>query len=102
MIVTTVRVFVDKRHIDDFIRATVENHQNSIAEPGNLRFDVLQSLENPAEFTLYEAYISDEAAAAHKDTAHYRAWRDMVAPWMTKPREGLAHKVIAPADSSRW
>lgn len=102
MIVTSVRVYVIESFIDDFIQATIENHNNSIKEPGNLRFDVLQSMQNPAEFTLYEAYESDEAAAAHKETDHYKAWRDKVAPWMAKPREGLPHRVIAPLDKAKW
>lgn len=102
MIVTTVRVYVIKEHIEDFINATIDNHRNSVKESGNLRFDVLQSVNNPSEFTLYEAYESDEAAAAHKETEHYKVWRDKVAPWMAKPREGIPHRVISPADRSSW
>ncbi|HOP65205.1 MAG TPA: antibiotic biosynthesis monooxygenase [Spirochaetota bacterium] len=101
MIVTCVKIYVKKEHIDDFIKATIENHKNSVKEPGNLRFDVLQSIEHPSEFTLYEAYRSDEDAAAHKDTAHYSLWRDTVASWMDKPREGTPHRVIAP-DDDMW
>lgn len=102
MIVTTVRVYVIKEHIDDFIRATIDNHNNSIKEPGNLRFDVLQSASDPSVFTLYEAYESDEAAAAHRETAHYKVWRDLVASWMAKPREGTPHRVIAPGSRDSW
>ncbi|MGL4368572.1 MAG: antibiotic biosynthesis monooxygenase [Spirochaetota bacterium] len=102
MIVTCVNVWVTPENVDDFIAATVENHRNSIKEEGNLRFDVLQNSSDPCRFTLYEAYISDEAAALHKTTAHYNIWRETVGPWMAKPREGLAHKVIAPADKGLW
>ncbi len=102
MIVTTVEVHVIKEHIDEFIRATVENHRESVKEPGNLRFDVLQAVQDPSHFTLYEAYESDEAAAAHKNTAHYARWRDTVAPWMASPRTGTPHRVIAPAEAARW
>ncbi len=102
MIVTCVKVYVKKEHIDDFIKATVENHRNSVQEPGNLRFDVLQSIQNPAEFTLYEAYRTDEDAAAHKETVHYAVWRGAVAPWMEKPREGVPHRVVAPVDEGEW
>ncbi len=102
MIVTTVTVFVKPEHVDDFIAATIENHSNSIREPGNLRFDVLQSMADPSRFTLYEAYESEEASAAHKNNAHYAAWRDAVAPWMAAPREGVPHRVIAPSDRSLW
>ena len=102
MIVTCVKVYVKKENIDDFIKATADNHSCSIKEPGNLRFDVLQSIQNPAEFTLYEAYRSEEDAAAHKNTPHYAVWRDTVAPWMEKPREGTPHRVIAPLEMDKW
>jgi len=102
MIVTVVSIIVKQENIDQFIAATIENHQNSIKEEGNMRFDVLQHRDNPAAFTLYEAYESDEAAAAHKKTAHYSKWRDTVESWMAKPREGIAHQVIAPKDKSSW
>ena len=56
----------------------------------------------PREFTLYEAYASDEEAAAHRKTAHYLKWRDAVEPWMAKPREGIAHNVLAPMEKFAW
>jgi len=102
MIVTVVHVYVKPEHIDAFIEATLINHQHSIQEKGNLRFDVLQRRDDPSAFTLYEAYETDEAAAAHKTTAHYLKWRETVEPWMAKPREGIAHSVCAPVVKSAW
>ena len=102
MIVTPVIVYVKPENIDDFIAATTENHEASIEEPGNMRFDVLQSMTDPARFLLYEAYQSEEAAAAHKKTEHYLKWRRAVADWMAKPREGIPHRVICPKDRSKW
>ena len=34
------------------------------------------------EFVLYEAYRSENDAAAHKETEHYKRWRDTVANWI--------------------
>ena len=102
MIVTCVTVYVKEEHIQDFISATVRNHEGSIREPGNMPFDVLQCVDDPTRFMLYEAYVSLEAAKAHKDTEHYSQWRETVAPWMAAPREGIAHKVIRPTDRSEW
>jgi (4S)-4-hydroxy-5-phosphonooxypentane-2,3-dione isomerase len=96
MIVTCVSVFVKKENIEDFKAAMVENHEASIKEPGNLRFDVLQSQEDPCLFLIYEAYESEEAAANHKKTNHYLKWRDRVADWMVKPRQGTRYNIIAP------
>ncbi len=102
MIVTFVHVWVKKEHIQDFIHASTENHLHSVREPGNLRFDLLQDASDPAKFVLYEAYESEEAAAAHKNTPHYLKWRETVANWMDKPREGIKHNIICPEDKSQW
>jgi autoinducer 2-degrading protein len=102
MIVTFVHVWVKTEHVSDFIAATTENHKNSIKEPGNLRFDLLKEVNDPTKFVIYEAYESDEAAAAHKETAHYQKWRDTVADWMAQPRKGDKHIILAPTDKSLW
>jgi len=96
MTVTCVYVRVKEAHIDDFIRATTDNHLGSVEEPGNLRFDVLQSADDPSSFLLYEAYVTEEAAAAHKSTRHYLAWREVVAGWMAEPRRGVKYISICP------
>jgi (4S)-4-hydroxy-5-phosphonooxypentane-2,3-dione isomerase len=102
MLVTIVSVHVKEAHINDFIQATIANHQASVREPGNLRFDVLQQAGDPTRFTLYEAYASDADAAAHKETSHYQTWRAAVEPWMASPRVGVKHAVIAPAERKAW
>jgi len=102
MIVYRVNVFVREDRVDDFIAATVENHENTRKEPGNLRFDVLRSADDPTLFMLYEVYVSAEAVDAHKATAHYLKWRETVADWMEKPREGVKYEVVCPTDENRW
>ena len=97
MHVTLVHVHVKQEHIEDFIRATRANHEASIREPGNLRFDVLQSGEDPARFVFYEAYRNAAAAAAHKETAHYLTWREQVAAWMAEPRRGVQYTGLFPS-----
>lgn len=96
MHVTLVHVRVKPAHLDAFIEATRLNHQASILESGNRRFDVLQSPDDPCHFVLYEAYLSAEDAAAHKNTAHYLAWRDTVADWMAEPRQGIRFDGLLP------
>jgi len=97
MHVTLVQVHVKPEHINDFIEATKRNHEASVREPGNRRFDVLQAPDNPARFILYEAYADSAEAAAHKQTPHYLNWRDTVAGWMAEPRQGIAWRGLFPA-----
>lgn len=98
MVVTLVYVNVKKEHLHDFILETEKNHLESVMEPGNLRFDILQDANDPCKFTLYEAYVSDEAAAAHKLTPHYKVWRNAVESWMAEPRKGVKYNILFPKD----
>ncbi|MCK5207793.1 MAG: antibiotic biosynthesis monooxygenase [Cyclobacteriaceae bacterium] len=102
MIVTFVHVWVKPEYIDVFIKASTENHQNSIKEPGNLRFDLVQDANDPSKFVIYEAYESDDAAMAHKETGHYKKWKETVAGWMAQPRLGEKYNILAPTDKSLW
>lgn len=79
-----------------------KNHDQSVLEPGNLRFDILQSKDDPCYFTLYEAYQSEESAKAHKETSHYLEWKNSVEPWMAEPRKGVPFSIIAPSDLKGW
>ncbi|MEW5786540.1 MAG: antibiotic biosynthesis monooxygenase [Pseudomonadota bacterium] len=97
MHVTLVHVRVKPESVDDFIAACRANHQASIQEPGNRRFDILQDPEDPCRFMLYEAYVSAEEAAAHKQTTHYGVWRDRVADMMAEPRRGEPMRGLLPA-----
>lgn len=95
MHVTLVHVKVKTEHIEDFLDASIENAWNSRREPGNDRFDVLQNSDDPTSFVLYEAYETAEDAAAHKETDHYKKWRETVADWMAEPRKGVAYQGFA-------
>lgn len=96
MQVTLVHVHVKPDCVESFVAATRANHEASVHEPGNRRFDVLQSPEDPTRFILYEAYASAEDAAAHKQTPHYAAWRDTVAEMMAEPRAGVPMNGLYP------
>ena len=43
-------------------------------EPGCLRFDVVESQNEAAAFTLYEVYADEAAFAAHLKTPHFRSF----------------------------
>lgn len=96
MYVTLVHVHVKSEHLAEFIEATRINHEASVQETGNRRFDVLQSADDPTRFVLVEAYVSEVDAASHKQTAHYARWRDTVADWMASPRQGVRYQGLYP------
>ena len=98
MLVVHVHVHVKPECIEAFCRATLDNAQNSVKEPGIARFDVVQQADDPTRFTLVEAYRAAEAVAAHKATAHYARWRDAVADMMAAPRTAVKYANVFPPD----
>jgi len=102
MIVTCVYVHVKPEAVESFMAATKENHQQSLLEPGNLRFDLLQQTDDPCRFMIYEAYESEEAAASHKNTPHYFKWRDTVQDYMAEARKGVRFNILEPGDRAAW
>ena len=99
MLIVLVHVHVKPDCVEAFREASLENARNSIQEAGIVRFDVLQDNEDPTRFILNEVYRDNAAPAAHKETAHYAAWRDTVADMMAKPRHAVKLTNHFPADS---
>ena len=98
MLVVHVHARVKPECIEPFKRATLENARLSVREPGVARFDVVQRQDDPSRFVLVEVYRTAEAPAAHKETEHYRAWRDAVAPMMAEPRGSEKFLNVFPPD----
>ena len=94
---TLVHVHVKPENVAQFIEAMRVNHEGSVREPDNLRFDVLQSVDDPTRFVIYEAYRDEEGAKAHKETAHYAVFREAVEDWMAEPRHGVRYDGLLPA-----
>jgi len=95
MIATLVFIDVKPECVEAFKKISTYNHENSRKESGNIRFDLLQSNDDPTKFTLYEVFADEEAAAAHKQTEHYFRWRDEVAQYMASPRRAMPTTPLA-------
>ncbi len=102
MIVTCVFVHIKPEAVQEFINACTENHLEAVKEPGNLRFDFVQEADDPCRFMLYEAYETEEASAAHKNTPHYLKWKETVQDMMAEPRKGVKYNILQPNDKTKW
>ena len=96
MLIVHVHVHVKPESVEDFRQATIENARSSVQEPGIARFDVVQQQDDATRFVLIEVYRTPEAAAAHRETAHYAKWRDAVAPMMAEPRQRVQYNAVFP------
>src|SRR5215469_3997871 len=102
MLVVHVHVRIRPERGEEFLAATLANARASLAEPGVLRFDVIQDQDDPAHVVLVEVYRDAEASAAHKLTPHYATWRDTVAGMMAEPRASTKFSVVFPAGGDGW
>lgn len=87
MNVTLVEINIKPERVDEFLDVFRANHEGSVKEPGNLRFDVLQDPDAPTRFFIYEAYQNDDAVLAHKQTPHYLACIEKLEGMMSAPRK---------------
>jgi (4S)-4-hydroxy-5-phosphonooxypentane-2,3-dione isomerase len=101
LFVVHIQVRVKPDSVDAFIAASLENARGSILEPGIARFDVAQSQDDPTRFVFVEVFKTPDASDAHKRTAHYLKWRDIVADMMAEPRSGSKFHNLFPA-SEDW
>lgn len=100
MHIVHVHVHVKPEFVEAFKQASLENAAKSTQEAGNVRFDVLQQAEDPTRFVLIEIYRTAEASAAHKETPHYKLWREAVMKMMADPRQGIRYANIFPSDEN--
>lgn len=99
LFIVHVQVRVRPDGVAAFRDATLANARASLKEPGVVRFDVLHDREDPTRFVLVEIYRTAGAVAAHKDTDHYRTWRDTVAELMAEPRSSQKLTNVFPDDA---
>jgi autoinducer 2-degrading protein len=98
MLIVHVHVSVRPEFVEAFKDATLENARKSVKEPGIARFDVIQQTDDPSRFVLVEVYRTGDAPARHKETSHYQAWRDRVAPMMAEARTSIKYANLFPPD----
>ena len=101
MIIVHVFVHVTPNSVADFITSTLANARNSVAEPGVVRFDLVQQDDDPTRFLLIEIYRTAADPVSHKQTAHYATWRDIVAPMMAEPRTSVKYHALFP-EPGEW
>lgn len=98
MIIVHVHVLTHPEDADAFAQASAANSACSLQEPGVVRFDVIRQVDEPNRFILVEVYRDEAATAAHKETEHYKVWRDTVAKMMKEPRRAVRYEAVCPAE----
>jgi quinol monooxygenase YgiN len=98
MHIVHVHIHIKPEFIEAFKTASLDNARSSIQEPGFVRFDVIQQVDDPTHFELIEVYRTLEDTVKHKETEHYIKWRDLAEPIMSEPRTRTIYLNLFPAD----
>lgn len=80
--------------IDEFIDVTIRNAEGSVAESGNVRFDVLRDAQDPCAFKLYEVWDDDAAIAAHREAPHYKEWSEAMKSMLSADRSKTVNEAV--------
>jgi autoinducer 2-degrading protein len=99
MLILHVHIHVKPEHVDAFRAMTIENATHSRREPGVMRFDFIQQIDDPTRFVLLEVYRDPAAHASHRETPHYHAWMTGVTEMMAEPRTRQTYTNVYPPDT---
>jgi (4S)-4-hydroxy-5-phosphonooxypentane-2,3-dione isomerase len=91
MIVKSVTIYIKQSNINEFIKATIENQQNSRKENGIECFDFFQCKDEPTKFLLHEVYSSQQAMDEHLKTEHFKKWINMVEQYFSRSRDRVIY-----------
>jgi quinol monooxygenase YgiN len=98
MVIVHVFIKIKPDMLEPFKAATLKNAQNSIKEPGILRFDFMQQEDKTLSFLLVEVYKDSNAVAQHKETSHYTEWRQSAEHMIAEPTKSIKYVNIFPED----
>lgn len=69
-----VQAEIKADRLDEFLDLIEKDAIGSRAEAGCIRFDVVQSQEDPNKFIFYEVYKDLDAVLFHKEQPHFALW----------------------------
>ncbi len=113
MILINVKFTVRPEYAEEWLPRVEGFTRATRAEPGNVFFEWSQSVEDPNQFVLLEAFKDSEAGEKHVNSEHFRA--AMSYPWPGArrlartppatagrcPRRRCRNALVAPSPSSR-
>jgi len=85
MVIVQIYLTVKRSRLEDFIRFTNDNVENSNREAGVKRFEFFRDLDSDNKFMLFEMFNSVEDQNKHRETAHYKRWKENTADMLEVP-----------------
>ena len=72
---------IKAEHLDEFLAQVRIHAANSNAEPGCVRYDVMQDADDPQTICLHEVFRDEDAFHAHQTYDFYKDWMTRSKDW---------------------
>jgi autoinducer 2-degrading protein len=73
------------QHVDDYIQNMRVCAEASNTEPGCIRYEVMQDVDDPTLMCLFQVFRDHEAYQFHQDAEHHRKWIELSGGWRDGP-----------------
>lgn len=78
-IVRMAKLVIDSTQLENYKAALKEQMENALrVEPGVLLYNAVYEKNNQTHITILEVYASDSAYMAHRQTPHFKKYKDTV------------------------
>jgi autoinducer 2-degrading protein len=95
VLVVSLKVKPEKR--EQFLTAALDDSTCSVRdEPGCVRFDVIQDINDQDHYYFYEVYRDEAAFQEHTQMPHTGRWRDAAAEVLQEPSQAARCNTISP------
>jgi (4S)-4-hydroxy-5-phosphonooxypentane-2,3-dione isomerase len=68
-------------HITDYIENMRICAEKTNREPGCIRYEVMQDVDDPTMMCLFQAFKDESAYGAHQESEHHRVWMELSGGW---------------------
>ena len=87
---------INPARVDEFLAASAPFAGESLRESGLVSFALLQQINDPAFFSMFDVYHDDAARDAHLNSVHYLAWMNSITSLLAEPMSPQPYTPIFP------
>jgi quinol monooxygenase YgiN len=74
-------IWVKQEYLEPFLAGVTQHAKNSSAEPGCVRYEVMQDVNEPHIVCLYEVFRDEDAFNKHRTYDFYLTWMESSKHW---------------------
>lgn len=89
MLAIVVNIEIEEGKEAEAVAAFQANAAGSRREPGCLKWEWSQRVDDPSRFAIYELYVDQGAIDFHRKSPHFLAWQAGLDRWVKAKSSGI-------------